>query len=210
MNYDKLVQSISSYIAQELNLTASKQDRIRFGLELLISALISLAVALLVAWLLGVFKPVIIILATVSLLKLSSGGVHLKTIWECAVWGGLLVNLLGLFSLAIKPVVLNNWLVFFTAVSIYSLSSLLLWSPAAADKKPLEDSNHNKKLKLVSLSLTGTLLALIFTLFYLYQERFILINTSIMLGVLFQTSAINPVAYKARDLYYKIKPKVTN
>ncbi|GAB6137462.1 accessory gene regulator ArgB-like protein [Halanaerobaculum tunisiense] len=208
MSYEETVQELSSYIGQELNLTAKKEDRIRFGIEILISTVISLSFSLILAWLLGIFKPVVFILFTSAILKVVSGGIHLKSVWECASFGAVIINLLGLISLEIKEVVYDHWLLVLVVSSLYIISSLLLWSPAEVAEKPIKDKRHRRKLRLISLVLAILLLTMVFLSFYLYQDRFVLVNVSIILGLLFQAVTINPLAYKLLDFYYQIKAEL--
>jgi accessory gene regulator B len=205
MAYKKVVQTLSGYIAEELNLTEKKRDKIRFGIELLISTFSSVFTTLFLAWLLGNFKPVLFILFSSAMLKQVSGGIHLKTVWECTLFSALFCNLLGLVAISFEGFIYNYWLIFLVISVLYIIISLLLWSPAEVEEKPIKSEEKRRNLKLISILISSFILILVAILAYFYQERFILINTSIILGLLLQTSTINPFAYKLRDFYYQFR-----
>ncbi|OCL28096.1 hypothetical protein U472_02565 [Orenia metallireducens] len=207
MIYDTTVNKINNYIVQELDLTAKEQGRIKFGIELLISTIMSLGTTLIVAKLLGILNSVIFISLAGVLLKQVSGGIHFKTPWECAFFTAFFFNLLGYISFWAKESVFNNWVLFLVLSSLYIIISLFLWSPADVPEKPIKDQRQRRRLKLISLILAIFLLILVALLFYIYKGCFALINVSLILGLLFQVSSINPLAYKLCNLYYRVKVK---
>ncbi|ADL13431.1 accessory gene regulator ArgB-like protein [Acetohalobium arabaticum] len=205
MSYKQAIQTLSSYIAEELNLPDKKQDRIRFGLELLVSTLMSLSTSLILAKLLGIFNSVLFILFASAVLKSVSGGIHLKTPWECALFGALFFNILGLTAVVMKTSIYNNWVLFLIISSLYIFISLLLWSPADVEEKPIKGDKKRKTLKMISVILSSILLVLVAVSFFVYEEQFALFNISVILGLLFQSSTISPAAYKLLEFYYQVR-----
>jgi accessory gene regulator B len=208
MVYEKTVNKLNNYIVQELDLTAKEQGRIKFGIELLISIIMSLSTTLIVAKLLGIFNSVAFVLLAGAILRQSSGGIHFKTPWECAFFTAFFFNLIGYISFWAKESLFNNWILFLVLSSLYIIMSLLLWSPADVPEKPIKDQRQRRRLKLISLILAISLLILVALSFYFYQNSFALINISLILGLLLQVSAINPWAYKLCKLYYQVRMKL--
>lgn len=203
--YVKLIQGVSGYIAKELKLNETDKDKIRFGMEILVSTCLSLFCSLLLARLLGISYSVIFVLLAGAILKQFSGGIHLKTIWECAFFTAIFSNLLGLISLWAEELIYNNWIIFLIISYMYIFVSLYLWSPAEVAENPIKNEKQRRSLRRISLVVVSSLLVLTTFLFCFYKDKCTLFNISITLGLLLQTSTINPLAYYLDDLYYQIK-----
>lgn len=208
MLYEKMIQTITGYIAAEMNLGSEKKDRIRFGLEILISTLISIIVSLGLAKILGLFNVVLIILLANGLMKLVGGGVHLKSVGECALFSALSLNIMAYLIIQLQELLYSKWPLFLFISAVYILISLVIWSPADVEEKPIKKERKRNFLKLLSLIISSLLLIIVWLSFYFFQARFIITNISIIFGMLFQSFTINPIAYKLLDVYYQTKSKL--
>ncbi len=207
MNYEKVIHDLSNYIAGELNLSNKDQDRIRFGLEIVISQFISFFSALILAYILGIIKYVLIVLFISGVMKVVAGGIHFKTVLECAFFTTFLTNLFGLIAYWINISFSYTWIAFFISIVIIILS-LLVWSPAEVENKPLKDDKKRRKFKFLSIIMASFFLILLFILLKINQFEFNILNASILSGLFLHTFSINPLTYKLTSFYYKLKNMV--
>jgi accessory gene regulator B len=208
MVYEKTIRFLTGYIAGELNLTGSRKDRVRYGLEVLISALISLVITLAIAHFLGIFYSAFFILISGAILKTFSGGTHLKTFFECSFFTALIINCLALLNLSLSEIIFNVWPYYLICTTFFTLFSLFLYSPADVPEKPIRDPLQKQRLRLISILITMILIISVTLLFLLYQQRYLILNTSIITGLFFQSLIITPLAYRLIKSYYIIKIRI--
>ncbi len=194
--YKKTVLFISNYISQELQLNDIKTDRIRFGIELLISAMISLFTTLILALFLNIIKPVFIILLIGAWIKSFAGGIHLKKVYQCALFTALTANGLGL----ILKYNVNLFRVHFWTLLIisflYIIMSLILWAPMETKMKPFNNLDRKVQFKIISfISVLSIYTFIIINTSYL-GFNLIIINCALILGMLLNALTINPLLYK--------------
>ncbi|MFW6009009.1 MAG: accessory gene regulator B family protein [archaeon] len=204
MIYKKIVYGLSNYIAGELNFSDKKKDKIRFGLEILISQCISLSVAIIISYLLGISNMVLTILLVTASLRLNGGGTHFETVFECVLFTTVFTNIFGLFAFVLDKFILLNE-IYLLIFSLIILILFYLWSPAKVEKKPIKDKKKKRKLKLLSI-LIGCLW-LIICLILVWLNKYIYLISGIISGLLLHTFSISPLAYKFNTFYYKIKSK---
>ncbi len=208
--YQKIVENLSKYITNELKIPSTKKDILRFGIEIFLSTSITLFLSIFPAFILGTAKPVIIILLAGASLKILTGGIHLKSPWECAVFTSISVNLLGLVSYNYYKIIYNHWLIFVVVSFIYIFISLLLWSPADVPEKPITKKKKIKFFKITSIVFTSIIFFVVILLFYFKGPVFGILCTGLLLGLLFQSLTINPLFYKLRENYYYIKNHIVS
>ncbi len=203
--YQKIVKTITEYLAEELDISPKKKDRIRFGLEIFLSTVITLIFSLLPAFFFNTAKAVIIILLAGGFLKLLTGGIHMKGPWECAVFTSIFVNIFGLITTNYYNLFYRYWPIFILISYIYLFISLFLWSPADVPEKPITDERKIKLFKTTSIIFSLLLLTLASFLFYFTGSDFAIICTGIILGLDFQALTISPLFYKIQNYYYVLK-----
>lgn len=201
--YEKAVHIISDYLARELGMAERDRDRVRFGLEMLISTLISLTSSLVLAMVLGLLKPVIFVLISGAVLKMLAGGVHFNTVWECAFTTSIFTNFLAFLASRSGGVIYSNWQVYFVISALYILLSLLIWAPSDVPQKPITERREIRLFKITSIIVAMVILGISYLLIYLFDTRFIIISAALILGLIFQAFAINPLAYRLQGYYYK-------
>jgi len=82
----KLCMAITKTVAKTLkDLSEEEIEKIYYGLMILVSNSLKLAVVLLIAYFLGVFRLVLITFFVFGLLRTFAGGVHAKTPFGCLV-----------------------------------------------------------------------------------------------------------------------------
>ncbi len=204
MIYKKSISMMSNYIARELNLTNKEKDRIRFGLEIVISTLTSFLTTMFFAYLFDITGLVFLILTFSAVMKMVGGGIHLKTVWECAVFSALLYNLMGLIAKGLIPTISNHIFLSTSITSTFVLISLYLWSPAEVSNKPITEAKKSK-LKKISLGLGFFFIVVVTILFFVFSDKFSILGIGIIAGLVFHALNINPLAFFITNTYYNFK-----
>lgn len=166
-------------------------DRIRYGLEIIYLSITKIFVILLVSYLLGMLKETIILMIFSTPLRNYSYGIHAKKSWHCYVS--------SIFCFVLLPKLIINYnlsIILRITISIYALTSMIIYAPADTHKRPIINSNHRKKLKYTSI---------IITISYIFLT--ILINDNyicnlIYLALAIQSTAIIPITYKIFKMPY--------
>lgn len=166
-------------------------ERIRYGLEIIYLSVTKIFVILLVSYLLGMLKETIILIIFSTPLRNYSYGIHAKKSWHCYVSSILCFVLL--------PKLIINYnlsIILRIAISIYALTSMIIYAPADTHKRPIINTKHRRKLKFTSI---------IITLIYLFLAIIIYDNyicNLIYLALVVQSTAINPITYKIFKMPY--------
>lgn len=166
-------------------------ERIRYGLEIIYLSITKIFVILLVSYLLGMLKETIILMIFSTPLRNYSYGIHAKKSWHCYVS--------SIFCFVLLPKLIINYnlsIILRITISIYALTSMIIYAPADTHKRPIINSNHRKKLKYTSI---------IITISYIFLT--ILINDNyicnlIYLALVIQSTAIIPITYKIFKMPY--------
>jgi len=210
MVYEKTIRFLTGYIANELNLSKPKKDRVRYGLEVLISVLISLVITLTIAYFLGILYSAFFILIAAAILKTFSGGTHLKTVFECTFFTALIINCLAFINLSLSEIIFNIWPYYLICTTFFILLSLVLYCPADVPEKPIRDPLQKRRLRLISILITMVLIISVTLLFLFHRQKYLILNTSIITGLLFQSLIITPLAYRLIKSYYNFKIRILN
>ena len=166
-------------------------ERIRYGLEIIYLSVTKIFVILLVSYLLGMLKETIILMIFSTPLRNYSYGIHAKKSWHCYVS--------SIFCFVLLPKLIINFnlsIILRITISIYALTSMIIYAPADTHKRPIINTNHRKKLKYTSI---------IITISYIFLT--ILINDNyicnlIYLALVIQSTAIIPITYKIFKMPY--------
>lgn len=166
-------------------------ERIRYGLEIIYLSITKIFAILLVSYLLGMLKETIILMIFSTPLRNYSYGIHAKKSWHCYVS--------SIFCFVLLPKLIINYnlsIILRITISIYALTSMIIYAPADTHKRPIINTNHRKKLKYTSI---------IITISYIFLT--IIINDNyicnlIYLALVIQSTAIIPITYKIFKMPY--------
>ncbi len=172
----------------------SEKRIMTFGLEVILSTVISAVLLLLVASLLGVLSTSLIVLFSAGSIKLFSGGVHAKTLLTCSLTGAIIFSLAGVTVEYLVEIIRYNsliliiWLVFFSA-------SLCIYMYAPADISGNIINNRYRILKLKKFSFLVLTILILATFIMLIMGNYKRIIIAILVGILIQMFMLSPVAY---------------
>lgn len=190
---------ISQYLARELDIDAGDADVIRYGLEIILGALIKGITVIGVSYLLGITPYVLTALGTSGILRLLSGGVHCSSYGRCLIFGSVMSMMIGSLAMVagpyITPVVM---LVFIMLTALTGLLFVYKWAPADTPGKPIK--RPEKRMKFKKYSLLYVIIWNIAVTFFVLLSSESSLALSLALasagGLLMQTASLSPAGYR--------------
>ncbi|QXM07195.1 accessory gene regulator ArgB-like protein [Crassaminicella indica] len=191
---EKCIGRILEVYKNYLGIDDNQEAILRYSLYLMMSAILGYFLALAAAWLLGTFSYVFVIMITISILRSSSGGAHCESMWNCAIFGMVVSNALGLLIKVIVPTkeITLSILVF---VFLFGLWSINKYAPADTPQKPINTFEKREKLKRRSLVILVVWCFLNIGYYIIFKRGHSMVIAS-SLGVLWQCFSITKVGYK--------------
>lgn len=203
-----MIKSVAKIFAEILgkSLQAGKGEMAiySYGLEILLGAMLKIALILLISAILGILHPCLVFLGVFFLFRWLGGGVHLKTYWGCVLFGTILVITMGKVSQLNFPVF--YLVTFFAMTVLFSLWVCIKWVPGGTDKKSISDPAVRKKQKMETLLAiafwsVGVVLCLL--------TRHLNISWAAILAAFWSSFFVTPIGYESitliDKLYFKIK-----
>lgn len=188
-----LVDNTINYFKKNTEIDKNQEAILRFAIEVVISFVISLGLALLVALLLGVFPNVLIIMLTTSILRSFSGGSHSETMFGCAIYGAIIMNVFGLLTKYTQPS--RGFLsIFILLILIFSTWSIYKYAPADTPEKPITTKVKRHKLRKLSFA-TLFIWCILCLLWYTGLMKNLTIVYASSLGVLWQSFSLTHWGY---------------
>lgn len=131
----------------------------QYALTILLNTFFIFVVVLAIGWVTGTFVSTAITLGSFTLLRMVSGGVHLKKAWEC--------NVVSIFICTVIPHLPLLPMPYFIGFNLCSLLIMLLYAPAP-------DRNARLPRKLYPY-LKGISIALVLSNFFIVSHIFVYI-----------------------------------
>ena len=187
----KIIDGSMNLIKKNSNYSEEKLAEIKYGLEGVYLTISKLIVIGLIAYILGIFKEVIIFLVIYNIIRTTSFGLHATKSWICLLSSSIIF--IG-FPFLCKYLFLSNYVKMIMGVILI----LLIYKNAPADthKRPI----INQKRRLF-FKYTSTFIAIIFVYCALLINNNFLSNSFIM-SLLVQSFMISPMVYKVFKLPY--------
>lgn len=173
-----------NFLKKYNNYSEEEIEKLLYGLEGLYLTITKLVVIVIVAFLLGIFKEVFIILALFNVIRYFGFGVHAGKSRDC------LITSLSLF--VILPYVLLKLHISKTAILILGIMDIimyLIFAPADTIKRPF----YNKKKRIIRKIIT-TLIGILYLVISLIIDNY---EVSIMLciAMMIQSIVVCPISY---------------
>ena len=187
----KIINSSINLIKKNGNYSEEKLVEIKYGLEGVYLTISKLIIIGLIAYILGIFKEVIIFLALYNVIRTTSFGLHATKSWICLLSSSIIFII---FPLICKYLFITDYLKMIVGLILI----LLIYKNAPADthKRPI----INPKRRLF-FKYTSTFIAIIFVYCALLINNNFLSNCFI-LSLLVQSFMISPTIYKIFKLPY--------
>ncbi|MDO4337425.1 MAG: accessory gene regulator B family protein [Eubacteriales bacterium] len=182
---DKVAQYFTLYVKREESETA----KLKLGIEIAVHNILMISVILLIAGYLSILKQVLIFFSAFGILRMTSGGIHLKSSIGCLIWSTLLiiggVKITPFINISQRELVV----VFFVLIII-----TFQLAPQGTENNPT-----NKK-DIPKLKYQSCILLIIYTVISIVYDK---IGTLIMLASLFQIITLVLQYIKKFGIYEK-------
>lgn len=149
---ESLARNIAGKLGDVLEASSEQKEVYAYSLELLLLAIVNLAVICCFAYIIGTLRSTLAFLAIFAPSRLLGGGVHMSTSFRCLVTSTLII--VGLASISQLNVSNLTLYVMLTGSFILGLYVIERWVPAVTDKNPINDPRIITKHKRYMIVLT--------------------------------------------------------
>lgn len=171
--------------------TDEEIEVISYGLEAIYLTITKLIIIFSLAYLLGVFKEMILLLITYNIIRSQAFGIHASKSIYCLI-SSVIMFIGGAFIC--KYFVFPYWLS--TIIAFICSICLMLYAPADTYKRPLVNAKKRKRFKYIS-----SFLGIVYTLLIICFYNSFVVNY-LLLGMINATLMILPLTYKIFKLPY--------
>lgn len=186
-----IINKILNIIKKHYDYSDTKLSEIKYGLEILYLTITKIIVIFLIAYLIGGFKELLLLVLFYGLLRMSGFGLHAKESWQC--WIGSLFLFIG-FSYLSSIIVISLYLkIMIVAITIIILT---MYAPADTEKRPLINKKRRIFFKTICI-----VTSLIYGVIILKIDNNIMINILIF-SLIIESLMVLPISYKVFKLKY--------
>ncbi|SHK96048.1 accessory gene regulator ArgB-like protein [Desulforamulus aeronauticus] len=152
MNLSTLAGAIAVHVAETTGLEEEKIDTVRFGLEIILGALIKGIVLFSLAYLFGVLPHVVVGLITAGMFRMLSGDAHCTSYSRCLAFGVLVYLLIGKIALVMVPILTPTIiLIVASLIAITSFLCTVKWVPGEVPYRTMSGPREILLFKFLSL-----------------------------------------------------------
>ena len=187
----KFLNSSMELITKNKQYTQEQVDIMAYGLETIYLTATKLIIIFLTAYLLGIFKEMILLLITYNIIRSQAFGIHASKSIYCLI-SSLIMFIGG--ALICKYFVIVDWLMI--SLSVICNICLFLYAPADTHKRPLINKKKRRRFKLVSF-----LFGVIYTILIIVFRNYSIVNY-LLFGMIEAVIMILPITYKIFNLPY--------
>lgn len=192
MSLYNISNKIAKYVTEEAALDHSQTDSVRYGMEIILGALIKGITLLSAAYFLGILPQVIIALICGSLLRLVSGGAHCTSYLRCLSCGLFIYLSAGKAALYFEQFLTRDQFAIILLLCFFVMTlCACLWAPADVPYRPI---NFNESILFKGLTIAFLIIWLIIVFFYANQIKLSFIISG-LLALLVQTFSFTPLGY---------------
>lgn len=205
---EDLITKILNIYKKQLSIDDGTEAILRYSIRLVISTMLSYSLALLLALLFGTFYYVLFIMLTFSTLRVFSGGAHCSNMGNCATYGAVVANILGLVAQKnqlTKVFMLTMIIIAF----VFSLWAISKYAPADTPGKPITTKLKKERLRKKSL-IVVCVWFLGCVLWYTYFSEVKTIVYASTIGILWQSFTLTKTGYKFCHVFDNILDFIFN
>ena len=187
---DAISRKLTQAIKQNVNdVTIEKEEIIEYGIKIAIYEVIVVSSLIALSLALGIVKYFLIYFCNFGILRVSTGGAHMKSRLVCFIT--YLLVMLGIVYLSIYLPINNLWIAI--PVFFVNIMTVLVYAPGDTSEKPIINKRIRKRLKLVSV----VTLVIYFGLALIVWTFDKTVYSIIVLSTIYVTFLLSPTGYKA-------------
>lgn len=187
----KFLNSSMELITKNKQYTDEQVEIMAYGLETIYLTVTKLVIIFLTAYLLGIFKEMILLLVTYNIIRSQAFGIHASKSIYCLITS--LIMFIG-GALICKYLVFPDWALI--SLSLICNVCLLIYAPADTHKRPLINAKKRKRFKFISFSF-----GIIYTILIITFRDYSIVNY-LLVGMIEAIIMILPITYKTFNLPY--------
>lgn len=187
----KFLDSSMDLITRNKDYTQDEIDIMTYGLETIYLTVTKLVVIFLTAYVLGIFKEMILLLLTYNVIRSQAFGIHASKSIYCLI--SSLVMFIG-GALICKYCVIPFKVMI--SMAIVCNVCLLLYAPADTHKRPLVNAKKRKRFKFVSFTF-----GIVYTILIILFRDYSIVNY-LLFGMIEAIIMVLPITYKIFNLPY--------
>lgn len=187
-----IINKFLNIIRKHYNYDNIKLSEIKYGLEILYLTITKTIVIFFIAYLIGTFKELLLLVLFYGLLRMSGFGLHAKESWQC--WLGSIISFIGfsyLSSIIIIPFYLK------IIIIITTIITLIIYAPADTEKRPLVNKKRRVFFKIFCI-LTSFSYGMI-----ILKSNNNTINNILIFSLIIESFMVLPISYKVFKLKYR-------
>jgi len=195
MSIHELAGRCAAYIAHEIEADRSQENRMAFGLELLLGEIVKLLCVITLSYALGILPEVITITTAAGVLRLASGGEHCSAYYRCLIGGTLCFLLLGWTAHSLNPIISRTDLLL-TVVICSLIVGGILWkyAPGDTENKPINTEEERTRFKKWSLIIASVYCVVMIIMMQFDTLRILVLP--MIIGMTEQAFTITPWGYR--------------
>lgn len=187
------------FIKKNSSYDDEKLAEIKYGLESIYILITKTIIILSVAFILGLFKEVVLFSLLYSLIRMPSFGLHATKSWICLVSS---LSIFLIFPLVCKFVIIPIYIK--CIISIINVIFIFKNAPADTYKRPIINKKRRERYKFLSV----TVASFMCMISYFIKDNFL--SNALILSVFVQLFMISPFIYKIFKLPYNNYKKYIN
>jgi accessory gene regulator B len=203
---EKVAQSISAIISDNLDFDQEKREVIAYGALALIHTFWSFLVIVIVGYFMNILLPITIITIVAAMLRKFSGGAHCTSPNRCTLGGAIIFMVLA-YIVKIAGIHISSMLHHLYILFSFSVSFALVLQlcPVDSPNKPIKKEETKKRLRLRAITyLLFCALLVCFVVLANSLWRFnhaTVINLSISTGLLWQSFTLTNIGHRFTYVY---------
>jgi len=178
------------YIKNNKNISKTEEEKMIYGLESIYILVTKMIIIFTIAFLLGIFKEMILYLLIFNGIRAFAFGLHASKSWICLIVSS--ISFLGIPYLC-KILVISN--IIKLILGIIFILIIYKYSPADTINRPIISKSIRKKYKVIS-----TIISIIYVILSLYANNYI--SNCLIFGLLLEVIFISPFTYRIFKLPY--------
>ncbi|PKM76939.1 MAG: accessory regulator AgrB [Firmicutes bacterium HGW-Firmicutes-15] len=195
MSIHELAGRYAAYLARQLEADRIKENRMAFGLELLLGEIVKLLCVITLSYALGILPEVFTITVTAGVLRLASGGEHCSAYYRCLIAVILCFTLLGWAAHSLNPIISRADLLLILVICSFIVGGILWrYAPGDTENKPINNEEERRKFKKWSLIIAS--LYCVVMIIMMQLEPLTILVLPIIIGMMEQAFTVTPWGYR--------------